>query len=256
MIPSKTVEENLEILKEILLVLKKYGFALNISKCKFLRREIEFLGYIITENGLTLSSRHTEAVKNYKQPKDRLQLQRFLGLTNYFRRFIKDYACKVRPLQNLLKKDTQFEFDNACIESFNTMKSELTSTPVLRLYNPAAETQLHTDACSTGLGAILLQKQADHSWAPIAYFGQATNSAESRYHNYELEMLAVVRAVNRFHLYLYGLNFTIVTDCSAIVYAVKKANLNPRIARWTLALRLFKITDSKLLTDLAHACHT
>jgi len=112
LIPSKTVEENLEILKEILLIFKKYDFALNISKCKFLRREIEFLGYIISENGLTLSSRHTEAVKNYKRPRDRVQLQRFLGLTNYFRRFIKDYACKVRPLQNPLKKDTEFEFDN------------------------------------------------------------------------------------------------------------------------------------------------
>lgn len=99
----------------------------------------------------------------------------------------------------------------------------------MRLYNPAAETQLHTDACSIGLGAILLQKQTDHSWAPVAYFSQTTNNAENKYHNYELEMLAVVRAVKRFHLYLYRINFTIVSDCNAIVYAIKKANLNPRM---------------------------
>lgn len=114
---------------------------------------------------------------------------------------------------------------------------ELTTLPVLRLYNPVAGTQLHIDVCSIGLGAILLQKQADHSWAPVAYFSQTTNSAENKYHSYELEMLAVVRAVERFHLYLYGINFTIITDCNAIVYAIKKANLNSRIARWTLALQ-------------------
>lgn len=73
--------------------------------------------------------------------------------------------------------------------------------------------------------------------ATVAYFNQTTNSAENKYHSYELEMLAVVCAVERFHLYLYGIKFTIITDCNAIVYAVKKANLNPRIARWTLVLQ-------------------
>lgn len=131
LISSVTVEENLKTLDKILLVLKKYNFALNLSKCKFLKKEIEFLGYVINENGITLSTRHTNAVKDYKQPKDRLQLQRFLGLANYFRRFIKDYATKARPLQNLLKKDAEFNIDKTCIESFNKLKSELTSTPVL-----------------------------------------------------------------------------------------------------------------------------
>jgi hypothetical protein len=83
---------------------------------------------------------------------------------------------------------------------------------------------------------MLLQKQAESHWSPIAYFSQTTNQAESRYHSFELEMLAIVRTVERFHIYLYGITFTIVTDC-ALVYAVNKANLNPRIARWTLALQ-------------------
>jgi len=120
----------------------------------------------------------------------------------------------------------------------------LTSKPVLRVYDPKAETELHTDACSLGLAAILLQKQTGGLWGPVAYYSQTTNQAETRYHSFELEMLAIVRAVERFHLYLYGLNFTIVTDCNALVYAVNKANLNPRIARWTLTLQnySFKIT--------------
>jgi len=148
-------------------------------------------------------------------------------------------------LQDLLKKNAEFIFGTDCEKAMCQIKEELTSYPVLRIYNPSAETELHTDACIDGLGAILLQRQSDNNlWAPIAYFSQATNCAEKRYHSFELEMLAMVRAVERFHLYLYGINFTIVTDCNALVYAVTKANLNPRIARWTLALQeySFKVT--------------
>ncbi|CAL1683818.1 unnamed protein product [Lasius platythorax] len=117
------------------------------------------------------------------------------------------------------------------------LKNELIQYPVLRLYDPTALTELHTDASAKGLGAILLQKQKDNNLAPIAYYSQATNKAESNYHSFEFEMLAIVKAIERFHTYLYGLNFSIVTDCNALVYAINKANLNPRIARWTLMLQ-------------------
>lgn len=99
------------------------------------------------------------------------------------------------------------------------------------LYNPAADTELHTNASAAGLGAMLLQKQQNNKWSVVAYFSQTTNYAKARYHSFELEMLAIVRAVERFYLYLYGLKVTIVTDCSALVYAINKATLNPRIAR-------------------------
>lgn len=161
----------------------------------------------------------------------------FLGLANYFRKFINNYAQKARPLHNLLRKDVEFIFDSDCLAAFETLKKELTAYPVLHLYNPSAPTELHTDASAQGLGAILLQKQADAKWAPVAYYSQNTNSAESRYHSFELEMLAILRTVERFHIYLYGINFSVVTDCNALVHAINKANLNPRIVRWTLALQ-------------------
>lgn len=107
----------------------------------------------------------------------------------------------------------------------------LCSRPVLAIYNSQADTQLHTDASSLGLGAILLQKYSNKNWLPVTYFSQSTNQAESRYHSFELEMLAIVKAIERFHIYLYGIEFTIVTDCNLLVHAVNKANLNPRIAR-------------------------
>lgn len=86
---------------------------------------------------------------------------------------------------------------------------------------------------------MLLQKTRNR-WLPVAYFSQAINQTESRYHSFELEMLAMVRAIERFHVYLYGIEFTIVTDCNALVYAVNKANLNPRIAQWILQLQNYR----------------
>lgn len=158
-IASETVEQNMAVIKEVLTLLREHGFELNFRKCQFLRKEIEFLGYVISADGITLSPRHTDAVKNFKQPKNAHEVQRFLGLTNYFRKFIKDYAIKAHPLQNLLKKTVNFDFNDRCKESFSILKNELTSSPVLRLYDLAAEIELHTDASSLGLGAILLQKQ-------------------------------------------------------------------------------------------------
>lgn len=89
---------------------------------------------------------------------------------------------------------------------------------------------------------ILLQKQESGHWNPVAYYSQTTNGAERNYHSFELEMLAVVKAIERFHIYLYGLNFTMVTDCHALVYAVNKAHLKPCIARWTLKLQNYKFS--------------
>lgn len=236
LIPSESVQENLQTLKEVLLLLKQYNFELNLTKCLFLKTSIEYLGYTLSPSKISISDRHIEAVRNFSQPKNVHQIQRFLGLTNYFRKFIKNYAFKAKPLSNLLRKSIKFKFDDSCINAFENLKKELTAYPVLRLYTPHAETELHTDASSQALAGILLQKQPEGIWAPIAFFSQATNKADESYHSFELEMLAVVKAMERFHIYLYGLNFTVVTDCHALTYALNKANLNPRIARWTLRL--------------------
>lgn len=237
LIPSFSVYDNLDTLKRVLLLLKQFDFKVNYNKCAFLKTSVEFLGYVLSPSGISLSPKHTMAVANFPIPKKIVELQRFLGLTNYFRRFIKDYSVKCKPLQNLLKKDSKFIFDDNCRFAFDNLKKELTSYPVLRLYNPSLETELHTDASSIAIAGILLQKQVDGLWAPVSYFSQSTNKAEVNYHSFELEMLAIVRAVERFHIYLYGLDFVIVTDCNSLVFALNKINLNHRIARWSLKLQ-------------------
>lgn len=172
----------------------------------FLKTRIEYLGYIVSVDGITLSTRHVEAVKNFLVPKKLIEVQRFLGLTNYFRKFIKDYARITRPLHCLLRKSASFLFDEECQTAFETLKKELTSYPILTIYNPFLDTEIHTDASALAIAGILLQKQKSGQWTPVAYYSQATNQAETKYHSFELEMLAIVKTIERFHVYLYGLS--------------------------------------------------
>jgi len=157
LILTETVEENLSLIEEVLTTLKKYRFEVNYAKCQFLKSKIEFLEYIITWNNITLSAKHTESIDKFSVPSSVYDVQRLLGLASYFRKFIRNFALKAKPLQELKKSNT-FDFNQNCFESFNVLKKELTTYPVLALFNPLAETELHTDACSSGLRGVLLQK--------------------------------------------------------------------------------------------------
>jgi len=108
---------------------------------------------------------------------------------------VQDFAIKAKPLYNLLKKNVTFNFDDNCVRSFELLKKEFISEPILALFNPTIEIELHTVASIAGLGAILLQKQRNGNWAVVAYYSQATNQAETCYYSFELVMLAIVRAV-------------------------------------------------------------
>lgn len=194
----------------------------------------------MTDGKITLSKRHVQAILDFPPPTNLRELRGFLGLSNYFRRFIKDYAEKTKCLQELLKKDIAFDFNENCIKAFENLRKELASPPVLCVYNPTAITELHTDASSHGFGAILLQRQLEGHFSPVAYFSKSTNEAEKNYYSFELETLAIVKAIERFHVYLHGIKFKIVTDCNSLVMAMKKININPRIARWSLVMQNYK----------------
>lgn len=230
----------METLKLVLIQLKRHNLQLNYNKCLFLKTEIEYLGYTITSEGITLSPRHVEAILNFPQATKLIELQRFLGLASYFRKFIKNFSQIAKPLYNLLRKSAPFVFDEECKIAFQTLKNKLSAYPLLGIYDPTVETEIYTDASAIAVAGILFQKQKTGRWSPIAYYSQAINQTESRYHSFELEMLAIIKTIERFHIYLYGINFTIVTDCHALIFAVNKANINPRISRWILKLQNYK----------------
>lgn len=213
---------------------------LRLDKCSFLMTKIVYLGYEVSSEGIKPNPENIRAVQEYPVPDSAKKVQRFLGLASYFRRFINQFAVIAKPLYDLIRKNTTFSFGEKELEAFQKIKQKLIESPILAIYSPLLETELHCDASAKGYGSILLQKQKDNLFRPISYFSKRTTEAESKFHSYELEMLAIVNALNRFHVYLKGLNkFKIVTDCNSIKMALNKKEINPRINRWALILQNF-----------------
>lgn len=149
---------------------------------------------------------------------------------------MQNFTQIAKPLYDLLKSKEKFHFDDKALESFEIIKSKLTSSPVLSIYNLQDMTELHCDASSLGYGAILMQKKADRKFHPIFYFSKRTTPIESKYHSFELETLVIIYALRRFRIYLYGIKFKIITDCNSLKLTLNKKNINPRIAHGALEL--------------------
>ncbi|GFW30396.1 retrovirus-related Pol polyprotein from transposon 17.6 [Trichonephila clavipes] len=238
-IPAKNEQEGLEKLKIIFEVAKKYGLEIKFKKCQFLKKKIEFLGHIVESGTIKPSPTKTLAVRKFPEPTTIKQVQSFLGLTGYFRKYIKDYSKIAKPLSDLTRKENLFVFGIQQKEAFEKLKKIMSEGPILHLYKYGRKTELHTDACKQGYGAILLQEAEDGKLHPVYYMSKKTNTAEEKYDSYELEVLAIINALKKFRVYLLGQHFKIVTDCSAFQKTMQKKELITLIARWALQLEEF-----------------
>ncbi|GFX03111.1 retrovirus-related Pol polyprotein from transposon 17.6 [Trichonephila clavipes] len=157
-IPAKNEHEGLEKLKIIFEVAKKYGLEIKFKKCQFLKKKIEFLGHIVESGTIKPSSTKTLAVRKFPEPTTIKQVQSFLGLTGYFHKYIKDYSKIAKPLSDLTRKENLFVFffGTQQKEAFEKLKKIMSEGPILHLYKYGRKTELHTDACKQGYGAILL----------------------------------------------------------------------------------------------------
>ncbi|GFS62413.1 hypothetical protein TNCV_1262171 [Trichonephila clavipes] len=214
-----------------------------VRKKTAVHEKIEFLGHIIENNKLFPSPSKTKSVVNYPEPKTTKEVQRFLGLTGYFRKFIPAYSVIAKPLSDLLRKDTLFNFDVKQKASFDELKRLLCQKPVLGIYRQNCETEIHTDASIDALSAVLLQRfPDDNSLHPIYYMSRKTSETERKYTSYELEVLAIIEALKKFKVYILGMPFKIITDCNAFTKTMSKKDLNTRIARWALNLQDYDYT--------------
>lgn len=239
MLHAKTVTNSLADLETVLLIFRNEGITLNIEKCSFLKTTISFLGFEISSGTVKPGQDKIKAVEKFPTPKTVHHIRQFLGLTGYFRHFVKDYAFVAKPLCNLLRKDVKWEWTVTENGAFMQLKASLINRPVLVLFDPDRSTEVHTDASAIGLAGILLQRQENGKLQPVGYYSRQTRGAESHYHSYELETLAVVESLKKFRSYLLGIAFTVVTDCNSLRATSEKKQLLPRIARWWLQLQEF-----------------
>lgn len=254
-IASRSLSEGIDRLSAVLDLIKKANLTLNLKKCHFFKRTIEYLGFEISSNGVRPGLRKIEAVSEYRTPENVHEVRQFIGLVSFFRRFVAGFACIAKPLTSLTRSNVVWAWGDEQEKAFKELKAVLISRPVLAIFNPEYLTELHTDASASGLGGILLQRADDSKpLHAVAYFSRQTSKDEQHFHSYELETLAVVASLNRFRVYLLGIEFKVVTDCNALRTTLTKRDLIPRIARWWLLVQEYTFTiEFRPGSQLVHA---
>ncbi|CAO2200139.1 unnamed protein product [Urochloa humidicola] len=213
LIYSKSLEEHQEHLQAVFQILHKHRLLLKKSKCSFAQASLEYLGHIISGQGVSTDPSKIQAVKDWPTPKDVKQLRGFLGLSGYYRKFIQHYGVISRPLTDLLKKNTPFIWTEQLQQSFDSIKQALISAPVLALPDFTKEFIVETDASALGIGAVLMQQ--GH---PIAYLSKSLGIKAQGLSTYEKECLALILAVTKWKSYLQHRPFTILTDHRSLVH--------------------------------------
>ena len=213
---SSSLQTHLDHLYHVMKRIREVGLKVNPSKCQFIRQEVEYLGHVITPEGLRPNDKLIKAVKEYTLPKNVQELKRFLGLASYYRRFVHQFSRVAQPLHRLTCKNTEFDWSDECQSAFERLKELLVTSPILAYPNFQRDFLLETDASHQGLGAVLSQVQSDNRSHPIAYASRGLTPAEKNYGITDLETLAVVWSISHFHYYLYGHKVTVYTDHSAV----------------------------------------
>lgn len=232
---GRTEQEHLENLRQVFEVCRARQLKLNPEKADFFRPEVTFLGHRCTKNGLLPDESKIECIKKYPKPTNADETKRFTAFTNYYRRFIKNYAVIARPLNLLTRKNTEFKWTKECDASFNHLINAIISPPILQYPDYTSEFIITVDACHTGCGAVLSQMKGTDD-LPIHYISRSFINGELHKDIVEKEMLAIHFAVKTFQPYVFGRHFTVRSDHRPLISLYKLKNPTGKVARLKLDL--------------------
>ena len=245
LVTGGSTDQHLQNLDAVLSCIENAGLRLNRAKCSFLKPRIVYLGHVIDENGLHPTDDKIAALKQAPTPKNVTQLRSFLGLINYYSKFLPNLSTKLRPLYNLLLKNKRWTWTEQHDTAFKLAKEALQAVSVLAHYDSTKPLLLACDASEYGVGAVLLHILDTGEEKPIAYASRTLNSAERHYSQLKREGLAIVFGVKKFHNYLYGRHFTIESDHQPLSHLFNETKSIPamasaRIQRWALTLAAYQ----------------
>uniref|UniRef100_A0A1Y1K6Q2 RNA-directed DNA polymerase n=1 Tax=Photinus pyralis TaxID=7054 RepID=A0A1Y1K6Q2_PHOPY len=208
---------HLQNLNQVLNRIKNAGLTLNKAKCQFFQKEIAYLGHIISRVGLQMDQRKIKAIIDAPLPENLMQLRAWLGLINYYSKFLPNAAARLKPLYEMLQKDEKFEWNNERRKCIDHIKEIVTSNQILAHFNPNLKLKLTCDASPYGLGCVLSHILGNGDEKPIAFASRSLSKAERDYSQIDKEATAIIFGIKRFHQYLYGNRFTLLTDHKALV---------------------------------------
>ena len=250
MIVSKGSEaDHFQLVLDCLKKLDADNLRINLPKCHFAKQQISWLGYNITQSGISPLESKTSSIMSLQPPNTLKKLRSFLGAVHYISKFIPNLAQLCHPLRPLLRKSTKYIWTDTHTLHFNAIKIRIANHTENMHYNPQFETRIKCDASRSGLGAALEQLTVD-GWKPISFASRFLNSSEERYSINELELLGVVWSIEYFKNYLYGKEFTVITDHRALLSILKEhrsnKSYNSRLSRWVERLLPYQFSIEHL----------
>jgi len=233
---SRTEEEQLDLIDWVLSRLEDTGYLAHVGKCEFMRSTVNFLGHVVSREGVSMQQHKVRDVKEWPTPQSATDVRRFLGLANFYRRFVRDFAGIARPLTDLTRTEVrkQWQWGDREQMAFDTLKRRMTEAPVLAHPDPLKQWSVQTDASGFAIGAVLSQRQDDGTARPVAYWSTKLKPAETRYSATERELMAIVKAVQHWRVYLHGSPHPVqlLSDHKPLVYLNGKPELGMRLSRW------------------------
>ena len=243
-ITGETEEEHLSNLEEVLRRFCEHNVRLKKVKCKFMRDSVEYLGHRIDAQGIHATDSKLAAVTQAPEPTNVQELRAFLGLMNYYGKFIPNRSTLSQPLHSLLCKETPWKWTKQHSVAFIKITDALVSSKILAHYNPLLPLRLAGDASAYGIGAVISHVAEDGAEKPIAFASRTLSKSEQNYSQIEKETLSLIFGVKKFHQYLYGRTFTLVTDHKPLTTILgPKRGIPPlaaaRLQRWALILAAY-----------------
>ncbi|KAF5372651.1 hypothetical protein D9615_009824 [Tricholomella constricta] len=238
---SRNQEEHDHQVKLVLDRLRQARLFANAKKCEFDKTEVEYLGFLIGADGIKMNPKKLATIAEWPTPRNRRDIQSFLGFTNFYRRFVDHYAKIALPLNKLTHKNIPFDFTDSARSSFEQLKRAFTSYPVLRHFDPSKPSTLATDASDFALSGILQQPDESNRLHPVAYYSRKLSPAEINYDIHDKELLAIVDSFRDMRPWLMGTSvpISVVCDHKNLEYFMSSRLLNRRQARWSMFLSEF-----------------
>ncbi|GBG84381.1 hypothetical protein CBR_g38354 [Chara braunii] len=235
---SKSMEEHLKHVEEVLAILKKTQLHLNLEKSEFGKVSVIYLGHRLSAAGLEPEATKIEVIRDWPQPANIRELHFFLGLASYYRKFVPRFSIIAHPLSRLTSKNVPYSWDAACTKAFRAFKEALVSYPVLRIADPKPTFVATTDASQYGIGAVLQQDDGD-SLRPLEYYSKRMPSVKVATSTYMRELYALRMALDYWNYYLLGRHFKVFSDHETLKWIKQQTTLSPTLLRWFHEIDIF-----------------
>ena len=243
-VTNGTIEEHERELREVLTKLQEAGYRASERKTELFKKELTWLGYLINQNGVKPIQDKTDAITKLKAPTNTKELKSFLGSIQHLSKFLNNLSKKTDRMRKLLKKDVKWEWTKEINDDFEQLKKEITEAPCLAHFDPKKDNFITTDACNTGLGATLWQKE-NGAFRPVAFASRFLTDCERKYAINELELLGVLWGLEYFRYYVYGKRINLLTDHQALQPLLKRnrahKQYSARLTRWLDRLSHFDV---------------